>query len=66
MGLMLCISLRYSSPMAGDSMGELAPKRSKRGTWKMAVRVQPNVSCSDFLGAGLWQSSDAADGFKCL
>lgn len=38
MGLMLCISLRYSSPMAGDSMGELAPKRSKRGTWKMAVR----------------------------
>ena len=28
--------------------------------------LQPNVSCSDFLGAGLWQSSDAADGFECL
>lgn len=40
LGLMLCISLRCSLSVAGDSMGEMAPKRSKMGPWKMAVSHQ--------------------------
>lgn len=38
---------------SGDGVGHREP-------------LQPNVSCGNFPGTGLWQSSDPADGFECL